>query len=287
MISVSGLEKAFGAQMLFTNVSFMLTPGNRYGLVGANGSGKTTLLKILAGEEPPSDGTVSIPKKLRLGVLRQDHFEYEEEPILDVVMMGNDELWQAMVEKEKILARAEEEFDGERYAELEDIMLHHDGYSVEARAGEILEGLGIPAEVHRQPLSTLSGGFKLRVLLAQVLAGKPDVLLLDEPTNHLDILSIRWLEKFLQGFAGTAVVISHDHRFLDNVCEPHPRRRLRDRHALHRQLHRLRRGQAGRARAQGEGDRQAGEGDRPPPGSSSTASAPRRPRRARRRASCG
>jgi ATPase subunit of ABC transporter with duplicated ATPase domains len=217
MISVSNLEKTFGTQTLFTNVSFMLTPPNRYGLVGANGSGKTTLLKILAGEEPPSDGTVSIPKRLRLGVLRQDHFEYEEMPILDVVLMGNEDLWQAMVEKEKILARAEEEFDGERYAELEDIVLHHDGYSVEAQAGEILEGLGIPAEVHRQPLSTLSGGFKLRVLLAQVLAGKPEVLLLDEPTNHLDILSIRWLEKFLQGFAGTAVIISHDHRFLDNV----------------------------------------------------------------------
>ncbi len=218
MIAVSGLEKAFGTQTLFTNVAFQLVPGNRYGLVGANGSGKTTLLKILAGEEPPSDGTVSIPKKLRLGVLQQDHFRYEEEPILDTVLMGNEELWQAMVEKERILARAEQEFDAERYAELEDIVLHHDGYSVEAQAGEILEGLGIPAEVHRDPLSTLSGGFKLRVLLAQVLAGKPEVLLLDEPTNHLDILSIRWLEKFLQSFAGMAVIISHDHRFLDNVC---------------------------------------------------------------------
>jgi ATPase subunit of ABC transporter with duplicated ATPase domains len=218
MIAVSALEKTFGTQLLFTGVAFQLTPGNRYGLVGANGSGKSTLLRILAGEEPPSDGTVSIPKKLRLGVLSQDHFRFEKEPILDVVLMGNEELWQAMVEKERILARADEEFDAERYAELEDIVLHHDGYSVEAQAGEILEGLGIPAEVHRQPLSTLSGGFKLRVLLAQVLAAKPEGLLLDEPTNHLDILSIRWLEKFLQGFAGTAVIISHDHRFLDNVC---------------------------------------------------------------------
>ena len=218
MIAVSALEKAFGNQTLFTNVAFQLVPGNRYGLIGANGSGKSTLIKILAGDEPPSDGVVSIPKKLRLGVLQQDHFRYEDVPILDTVLMGNEELWQAMVEKEQILARADQEFDGERYAELEDIVLHHDGYSVEAQAGEILEGLGIPAEVHREPLSTLSGGFKLRVLLAQVLAGKPDVLLLDEPTNHLDILSIRWLEKFLQGFAGMAVIISHDHRFLDNVC---------------------------------------------------------------------
>jgi ATPase subunit of ABC transporter with duplicated ATPase domains len=218
MISVSALEKAFGTQTLFSGVAFQLSPGNRYGLVGANGSGKSTLLKILSGDEPASDGTVSIPKKLRLGVLSQDHFQYEEVAILDTVLMGNEELWLAMVEKERILARADEEFDADRYAELEDIVLHHDGYSVEAQAGEILEGLGIPAEVHRNPLSPLSGGFKLRVLLAQVLAGKPEVLLLDEPTNHLDILSIRWLEKFLQGFAGTAVIISHDHRFLDNVC---------------------------------------------------------------------
>ena len=217
MISVSALEKAYGTQTLFSGVAFQLTPGNRYGLVGANGSGKSTLLRILAGEEEPSDGTVSIPKRLRLGVLRQDHFRYEEIAILDTVLMGNDELWQAMVEKERILARADEEFDAERYAELEDVVLHHDGYSVEAQAGEILEGLGIPAEVHRQPMSTLSGGFKLRALLAQVLAARPEVLLLDEPTNHLDILSIRWLEKFLQGFAGSAVIISHDHRFLDNV----------------------------------------------------------------------
>ncbi|MFQ5349450.1 MAG: ABC-F family ATP-binding cassette domain-containing protein [Thermoanaerobaculia bacterium] len=218
MIAVSALEKAYGTQTLFTGVSFQLKPGNRYGLVGANGSGKSTLLRILSGDEPASDGTVSIPKRLRLGVLSQDHYSYENLPILDTVLMGNEELWAAMVEKERILARADEEFDAERYAELEDVVLHHDGYSVEAQAGEILEGLGIPAEVHRNDLSTLSGGFKLRVLLAQVLAAKPQALLLDEPTNHLDILSIRWLEKFLQGFAGTAVIISHDHRFLDNVC---------------------------------------------------------------------
>ena len=149
MISVSGLEKAYGNQTLFTGVAFQLSPGNRYGLVGANGSGKSTLLRILSGEEPPSDGTVSIPKKLRLGVLTQDHFRYEEVPIVDVVLMGNEELWQAMVEKEKILARADEEFDAERYAELEDVVLHHDGYSVEAQAGEILEGLGIPPGASR------------------------------------------------------------------------------------------------------------------------------------------
>ena len=153
-----------------------------------------------------------------LGVLEQDHFQYEEDRIVDVVMMGNAPLWKAMVEKEEILANAEDHFDGDRYAELEDVIVQHDGYGLEARAGEILEGLGIPTAVHTAPLSTLSGGFKLRVLLAQVLAAEPDALLLDEPTNHLDILSIRWLEQFLDSYAGVAILISHDHRFLDNVA---------------------------------------------------------------------
>ena len=218
MISVSNLGKNFGPQILFEGVSFQLNPGNRYGLVGANGSGKSTFLKMLSNDEPVTEGTLSMPKRLRLGVLKQDHFRYEEDPILNVVMMGHEELWQAMEEKEALLANAHEEFDAERYSELEDIILTHDGYTMEARAGEILEGLGIPTEVHTEPLSILSGGFKLRVLLAQVLAAAPDALLLDEPTNHLDILSIRWLEKFLSEYTGLAVVISHDHRFLDNVC---------------------------------------------------------------------
>jgi len=218
MIAISDLGKSYGPQTLFTGVSIQFNPGNRYGLVGANGSGKSTLLRILSGEEPPSEGIVAMPKRLKLGVLKQDHFRYEQMPILEVAMMGNHEVWEAMAEKELLLANADKEFDGERYAELEDIILRHDGYTLESRAGEVLEGLGIVTEVHRQPLSTLSGGFKLRVLLAQVLAAGPDTLLLDEPTNHLDILSIRWLEKFLEEYKGTAIVISHDHRFLDNVC---------------------------------------------------------------------
>jgi ATPase subunit of ABC transporter with duplicated ATPase domains len=218
MIAVSALAKHFGPQTLFEGVSIQLTPGNRYGLVGANGSGKSTLLKILAGLEPASDGTVAVPKRLTLGYLEQDHFQYEETPILEVAMMGDEETWRAMRDKDRLLERSHEHFDAERYAELEDVVLARDGYALESRAGEVLEGLGIPAEVHRQPLSTLSGGFKLRVLLAKVLAAKPDALLLDEPTNHLDIVSIRWLEKFLQSYEGIAVVVSHDHRFLDNVC---------------------------------------------------------------------
>jgi ATPase subunit of ABC transporter with duplicated ATPase domains len=218
MISVSNLRMDFGARTLFQDASFQLNPGERYGLVGANGSGKTTLLKILAGDLEATAGTLSLPKTTRLGVLRQDQFLYEEQEILSVALMGHAELWRVMVEKEALLARAHENFDMERFAELEDAVQRMDGYTAETRASTILEGLGLPTEIHHQPLSTLSGGFKLRVLLAQVLAGAPDVLLLDEPTNHLDIISIRWLEKFLLGFAGPVVVISHDHRFLDNVA---------------------------------------------------------------------
>ena len=219
MIAVSDLGKSYGPQTLFEGVSIQFNPGNRYGLVGANGSGKSTFLRILTGEEQPSAGTLSMPKRLKLGVLQQDHFRYESMPILEVAMMGNHDVWEAMVEKERMLAHGEDgEFDVHRYAEVEELILHHDGYTLEARAGEVLEGLGVQTELHRQPLSTLSGGFKLRVLLGQVLASEPDALLLDEPTNHLDILSIRWMEKFLESYKGTAIVISHDHRFLDNVC---------------------------------------------------------------------
>jgi ATPase subunit of ABC transporter with duplicated ATPase domains len=218
MISVSSLAKDYGDRTLFAGASFLLNPGERYGLVGANGSGKTTLLGVLSGTVESSSGSLSIPKDIRMGVLRQDHYLFEKDRILDVALMGNRELWDAMVEKEALLAEAETSFDAERFSHLEETVQRFDGYTAESRAAEILEGLGLPASLHPDPLSTLSGGYKLRVLLAQVLASTPDVLLLDEPTNHLDILSIRWLEKFLRDFKGPVVVISHDHRFLDNVC---------------------------------------------------------------------
>jgi ATPase subunit of ABC transporter with duplicated ATPase domains len=218
MISVSNLAMEFGDRTLFDGATLQLNAGERYGLVGANGSGKTTLLRILSGDLEPTEGAVSVPKALRLGVLRQDQFLYEEQQVLSVALMGHAELWKVMIEREKLLARAHEHFDVDRFGELEDAVHRLDGYTAETRAATILEGLGLPAGVHHQPLSTLSGGFKLRVLLAQVLAGAPDVLLLDEPTNHLDILSIRWLEKFLHAFTGVVVVISHDHRFLDNIA---------------------------------------------------------------------
>ena len=218
MISVNNLGKAFGDQTLFEGASFQLNAGFRYGLVGANGSGKTTFLQILSGNAEASMGTVSMPKQLRLGVLQQDQFLYGDEPILNVTMMGNTELWEAIVAKEALLAAAHEHFDTDRFGELEELVQHHDGYTAESRAATILDGLGLPASVHNHPLSTLSGGFKLRVLLAQVLASAPDALLLDEPTNHLDILSIRWLETFMRDFSGPVIVISHDHQFLDGIA---------------------------------------------------------------------
>src|SRR4051812_45204894 len=215
MISTSQLGKSFGDRTLFEGVSLQLNAGSRYGLVGANGSGKTTFLKVVAGDEPASEGTVAIPSRARVGVLRQDLSLDDAQIILDLAMMGDRDVWRALGERNAIVDRGEGY--ATRLADLEDLLSQSGGYTLEARASAVLEGLGIPVASHRRPLSTLSGGFKLRVLLAQVLLGGPDVLLLDEPTNHLDILSIRWLEKFLAAYQGCAIVISHDQRFLDNV----------------------------------------------------------------------
>ena len=216
MLTITSLAKSFGGRTLFEGVSLQLNAGSRYGLVGANGSGKTTFLKVVAGDEPATEGTVSFPNRARVGVLRQDHFLDDAMPILDVAMMGDAEAWSALSHRTRIIDH--EEGDPGDLAELEHTIATLDGYTLEARATGVLIGLGIPASSHRLPLSTLSGGFKLRVLLAQVLIGGPDAVLLDEPTNHLDILSIRWLEKFLAGYRGAALIISHDQRFLDNVA---------------------------------------------------------------------
>jgi ATPase subunit of ABC transporter with duplicated ATPase domains len=215
MLATHNLGKSYGARVLFESVSLKLSAGSRYGLVGANGAGKTTFLNILAGDEPSTDGSVSVPRSARCGVLRQDRFLRDEDIILDVARMGDRRVWDALTEQRALI---DGHGDPARIAELEEVVRANDGYTLEARATYILEGLGIPLASHRLPLATLSGGFKLRVLLAQVLVGGPDVLLLDEPTNHLDILSIRWLERFLVAYRGTAVVISHDQRFLDNVA---------------------------------------------------------------------
>jgi len=216
MLGISNVGKSYGARTLFEGVTHKLVKGARYGLVGANGSGKTTFLKILCGDEPASDGQVILPKDARIGVLRQDRFLNDAEPILQVATAGDEIVTQALAEQTRL--SLEPIPDAARLAELEDRIASHDGYTLEARASHILEGLGIPVALHQQPLGTLSGGFKLRVLLAQVLLGGPDLVMLDEPTNHLDILSIRWLEKFLAGYRGCAVVISHDQRFLDNIA---------------------------------------------------------------------
>ncbi len=218
MLSIHNLGKHHGPQTLFSGASLHFNAGCRYGIVGANGSGKSTILRIIAGEEEASEGSVALMQRATLGWLKQDHYAYEDVKILDVVMMGNRELYDAMVEKEALLARADEHFDADRYAALEDIVVKHDGYSAEALAAEVLEGLNIPAAKHQEPLRVLSGGYKLRVLLAQTLAQKPDVLLLDEPTNHLDIVSIRWLEKFLVKHQGCVLVVSHDRRFLNRIA---------------------------------------------------------------------
>ena len=216
MIATQNLTKEFAARVLFEGVTLQLNPGSRYGLVGANGSGKTTFMKMLCGDESISSGTVTIAKRARVGVLRQDRFLDDSEMILDLAMKGDLPVWQAL-SQQHLLEQGKITLDPAKMAELEDIIGANDGYTLEARSSRVLEGLGIPVPAHRQPLGTLSGGFKLRVLLAQVLVGGMDVLLLDEPTNHLDILTIRWLERFLATYDGCAVIISHDQRFLNNV----------------------------------------------------------------------
>ena len=216
MIGIGNVSKAFGPQTLFEDVTLQLNAGSRYGLVGANGSGKTTFLKILSGDEPPSGGEITFPKHARIGVLRQDRFLNDDQRIIDVAMMGDEVVWEALTEQDRLAEQ--EEPDAERIGEIVEILNAHDGYSLESRASQVLVGLGIDEKALGEPLRTLSGGYKLRVLLAQVLVGRPDAVFLDEPTNHLDILSIRWLERFLCNYRGCVVVISHDHRFLNNVA---------------------------------------------------------------------
>ncbi len=219
MISASNLSIQFGAKPLFENVSVTFGNGNRYGLIGANGCGKSTLMKILAGQLEPSVGNVSVDPNARVGQLSQDQFAYEEYRVLDAVIMGYQRLWEVMQERDRLYSLPEmSDEEGMLVADLEVEFAELDGYSAESRAGELLEGIGIPVEQHQGPMSAVAPGWKLRVLLAQALFSDPDVLLLDEPTNNLDINTIRWLEEFLDTSKSTMVIISHDRHFLNSVC---------------------------------------------------------------------
>ncbi|RAP38482.1 ABC-F family ATPase [Legionella quinlivanii] len=218
MLDVRSLSMVFGKKSLFQDVDLILLPSQRYGVVGANGTGKSTFLKILAGEETPVQGSVEKAKNLNVGILKQDHFRYEEDKLTDVVIQGNAILWDALTEKDKLYTKEDfTEEDGYRLGELEEIVMHHNGYDAEQSAKSLLLGLGIAEKYHNKPLSALSGGYKLRVLLAQVLYQQPDIMLLDEPTNHLDIVSIAWLQEFLKSFPGLLIFISHDRSFLNAV----------------------------------------------------------------------
>ncbi|MEI6166588.1 MAG: ATP-binding cassette domain-containing protein [bacterium] len=219
MIATTKLTKRFGPDILFEDVSVQFTPGNCYGLIGANGSGKSTFVKILAGLIPASQGEVSIGRDCTLGYLRQDHAEFDEVSILDTVFMGNKKLWALHLEREALYSKADlTDAEHDRSGLVEDEFGQAGGYTMEADASKLLAGLGFTEDVFTKEMSTLQGGFKLRVLLAQVLFAHPDVLLLDEPTNHLDMESIEWLVDLLKRYEGTVIVISHDRFFLNQVC---------------------------------------------------------------------
>ena len=219
MITVSNVSLRFGDRKLFEDVNIKFTPGNCYGLIGANGAGKSTFLKILSGELEPQTGNVALGPNQRLAVLKQNHFEYEEHEVLQTVIMGHERLYQIMQEKDAIYMKEDfSDEDGIRAAELEGEFAELNGWEAESEAAILLQGLGIPEELHGKKMAELTGSEKVKVLLAQALFGKPDVLLLDEPTNHLDIKAIQWLEEFLINFENTVIVVSHDRHFLNKVC---------------------------------------------------------------------
>ena len=219
MLTVSDVSLRFSDRKLFDDVNINFTAGNTYGLIGANGAGKSTFLKILAGDIEPTTGHVSLGPDERLSVLRQNHFDYEEERVIDVVIMGNEKLYNIMKEKDAIYMKEDfSDEDGVRAAELEGIFAELGGWEAESEASQLLQNLNIAEDLHYQNMSELANGDKVKVLLAKALFGQPDVLLLDEPTNGLDIQSITWLEDFLIDFENTVIVVSHDRHFLNKVC---------------------------------------------------------------------
>ena len=219
MITVSNVSLQFGGATLFKDVDLLFTPGNCYGVIGANGAGKSTFLKILNGELEPTTGSVTIPKDLRMSVLKQDHFAYDEYTVQDTVIMGNKRLYDIMKEKDELYAKEDfSEEDGNRASELEAEFAELNGWEAESDASKLVQGLGLDESIMYSQMSSLSGNEKVKVLLAQALFGNPDIILMDEPTNHLDIDAVAWLEEFLAEYFGTVIVVSHDRHFLNNVC---------------------------------------------------------------------
>ncbi|CAA9478288.1 MAG: Bis-ABC ATPase YbiT [uncultured Segetibacter sp.] len=219
MISVKNVTLAYGKRVLFDEVNLSFVKGNCYGVIGANGAGKSTFLKILSGEIEPNKGTVEITPGERMAILKQNQFEYEEDTVLNTVMMGHSKMWEIMHERETIYAKADfTEEDGMRAGELEGEFGEMGGYEAESSAGTLLSSLGVIEEYHYSMMKDIPGNYKVRVLLAQALFGNPDILLLDEPTNGLDIETIGWLENFLADYQNIVLVVSHDRHFLDTVC---------------------------------------------------------------------
>jgi ATPase subunit of ABC transporter with duplicated ATPase domains len=219
MLSVSNLSLRFGKRVLFEEVNLKFTNGNCYGIIGANGAGKSTFLKILSGEIEPNTGSVDIDPGKRMAVLSQNHFAFDDFPVLQTVIRGHQKLWEIMEEKDALYAKEDfSEDDGMRASELEGEFAEMDGWNAESDAATLLSSLGITEQYHEYLVKDLNGNQKVRVLLAQALFGNPDVLLMDEPTNDLDVDTIRWLEMFLANFDNTVLVVSHDRHFLDNVC---------------------------------------------------------------------
>ena len=217
MISTSNITMRYGGKTLFEDVSTTFQAGRRYGLTGPNGAGKSTFMNLLSGELEPQKGTVTRPKKV--GVLRQDQYQFDQFRVIDTVVMGNQGLWRALEEREQLYAKADlTDHDGMRLGELEGIVAEEDGYTAESDAAVLLDGLDISEPLHNRAMGELQGGQKVRVLLAQALFGNPQVLLLDEPTNYLDLESIHWLREFLIRYEGVLIVISHDRTFLNSVC---------------------------------------------------------------------
>jgi ATPase subunit of ABC transporter with duplicated ATPase domains len=219
MISASHLTLRFGKKVLFDDVTVKFKPGYCYGIIGANGSGKSTFLKVLAGQIQPDEGKIDLDRGVKMGMLKQDQYAYDEFKIIDTVLMGREDLWKIQQERDALYDKGElTDAEGHRLAALEVEFSDKNGYAVTAGAGEFLENLGIESTKHEWQMKQLAGGWKLRVLLAQVLYASPDLLMLDEPTNHLDIKSIKWLENYLNAYEGTILVVSHDRHFLNNIC---------------------------------------------------------------------